>query len=68
LDTYEMTIVKGRGFSKDHLSDKGQVVILNQEAVSQMGLVDPVGKRIYYRVDYRYRKWKGATIVGIVKD
>jgi len=68
LDTYGMTIVKGRDFSKDHLSDQGQVVILNQEAVRQMGLDDPVGKRIYYRVDYRSRDWKGATIVGIVKD
>jgi len=68
LNTYGMTIVKGRGFSKDHLSDQGQVVILNQEAVRQMGLVDPIGKRIYYRVDYRSRGWKGATIVGIVKN
>ena len=68
LDTYGMTIVKGRGFSKNHLSDQGQVVILNQEAARQMGLVDPIGKRIYYRVDYRSRDWKGATIVGIVKN
>ena len=63
-----MTIVKGRGFSKDHLSDQGQVVILNQEAARQMGIVDAIGKRIYYRVDYRSRDWKGATIVGVVKD
>jgi len=68
LDTYGMAIVKGRGFSKDHLSDQGQVVILNEKAVRQMGVDDPIGKRIYYRVDYRSRDWKGATIVGIVKD
>jgi len=68
LDTYGMAIVKGRGFSKDHLSDQGQVVILNEEAVRQMRMDDPIGKRIYYRVDYRSRDWKGATIVGIVKD
>ena len=29
---------------------------------------DPIGKRIYYKVDYRSRDWKGATIVGVVKD
>jgi putative ABC transport system permease protein len=68
LDTYGMVIVDGRGFSKDHLSDQGQAVILNQEAVRQMRMEDPIGKQIYYRVDYRSRDWKGATIVGIVKD
>jgi putative ABC transport system permease protein len=68
LDTYGMLIVKGRGFSKDHLTDQDQVVILNEAAVRQMRMDDPIGKRIYYRVDYRSRDWKGATIVGIVKD
>jgi len=68
LDTYGMTIVKGRGFSKDHLSDQGQAVILNEKAVRQMQVDDPIGKQIYYRVDYRSRDWKGATIVGVVKD
>ncbi len=68
LDTYGMTIAKGRGFSKNHLSDQDQVVILNEEAVRKMGLDESIGKRIYYGVDYRSRDWKGATIVGIVKD
>jgi putative ABC transport system permease protein len=68
LDTYGMVIVTGRGFSKDHLSEQSQVVILNQEAVRQMRMDGPIGKQIYYRVDYRSRDWKGATIIGIVKD
>ena len=38
LDTYGMAIVKGHGFSKDHLSDQGQIVILNEKAARQMGL------------------------------
>lgn len=68
LDTYGMVIVEGRGFSKDQLSGQGQEVILNEEAVRKMRLNDPIGKQIYYRVDYRSRDWKAATIVGIVKN
>jgi putative ABC transport system permease protein len=68
LDTYGMVIVKGQGFSKGQMTDQSQVAILNEEAVRQMRVDDPVGKRINYPVDYRSRDWKGATIVGIVKD
>ena len=68
LDTYGMIIVEGGGFSREQLSDLGQKVILNEEAVRKMRLDDPIGKQIFYNVDYRSRDWKGATIVGIVKD
>jgi putative ABC transport system permease protein len=68
IDTYGMTIVKGSGFSKKHTADMGNAAILNETAVKQIGWDDPIGKRIYYRVDYRSRDWNGATIVGVVKD
>lgn len=63
-----MTIARGSGFSNSHLSQHDQVAILNEKAVRKMGVDDPLGKRIYYRVDYRSRDWKSATVVGIVKD
>jgi putative ABC transport system permease protein len=68
MDTYNMKIVKGRGFSKEFVSDAGNAVILNETAARMIGWDDPIGKRLLYDVDYRSRSLGGATVVGIVKD
>ena len=68
MDTYNMKIVKGRGFSKEFVSDAGSAVILNETAARMIGWDDPIGKRLLYDVDYRSRSLDGATVVGIVKD
>ena len=56
--TFGMTILKGRGFSMEFPGDKNGVVV-NEEAVRQMGLQTPIGKGIYS--DQR-------KIIGVVKD
>ncbi|MCP5104232.1 MAG: FtsX-like permease family protein [bacterium] len=71
MDTYGMTIVKGRGFSREFASDRGNrgnVVILNETAARAVGWDEPIGKRIDYRGDYRSQIEGGTTVVGIVKD
>jgi putative ABC transport system permease protein len=68
MDTYNMTVIQGRGFSREFTSDPGNVVILNETAAKKIGWNDPIGKRINYNVDYRSRTVGGATVVGIVKD
>jgi putative ABC transport system permease protein len=57
LRTMGITILKGREFSQDFGSDLKQSVILNETAVKQLGIADPVGKQIENR-----------TIIGVVKD
>ena len=57
FETMGMTIIEGRDFSKDFGGDVGNSIILNETAVKDLGLTDPIGKIIY-----------GNNIVGIVKD
>lgn len=70
LDTYEMTLIEGKGFSEP-LSGNGEQedeVLLNEAAVKRMGFDEPIGKKILYGGDYRRYGRLDPTIVGVVKD
>ena len=60
IETLGMEISMGRSFSPEYVSDNDGV-ILNETALSAMGLKDPIGKR----VDFFGQE---KTIIGIVKD
>lgn len=56
----EIEIVEGRDFSQDRKTDS-TAFLINQEAVKQMGIIDPIGKWI--------SAWgKKGSIIGIIKD
>lgn len=57
IKTMGIKILEGREFSQDFGSDLKQSVMLNETAIKQLGLTDPLGKQLY-----------GSTIIGIVKD
>ncbi|WP_245792696.1 ABC transporter permease [Tangfeifania diversioriginum] len=57
LKVMGIQVVEGRDFSRDFNSDLTQSVILNETAVRELGIVDPVGKKLW-----------GSTIIGVVKD
>jgi putative ABC transport system permease protein len=57
VQTMGIEVLKGREFSQDFGSDLGQSVMLNETAVKQLGITDPIGKLI-----------GNQTIIGIVKD
>jgi putative ABC transport system permease protein len=57
LNTMGIKILKGREFSQDFASDLKHSFILNETAVKQLGITDPIGKQIF-----------DHTIIGIVKD
>ncbi|MGD9158243.1 MAG: FtsX-like permease family protein [Desulfobacteraceae bacterium] len=61
IETFDMKMASGRSFSKDFSSDLFGSFILNEKAVNNMGLENPVGK--WFSV------WgmKGP-IIGILKD
>ncbi len=61
FSTMGMEMVVGRDFSSNFPGDKNEAYILNEQAVSIAGLVDPVGKTFSL---YGMR----GTIVGIVKN
>lgn len=58
--TVGWTILEGRDFSKEHISDSS-AAILNKTAADTMNLKDPIGTRItYFGKDY--------TVIGITYD
>ncbi len=61
IKTMGIKLVEGRGFSKDFLTDS-EGVILNESAVKQFGLNDPIGKTINYPSKGDYK------IIGVIKD
>ncbi|MFC1492919.1 ABC transporter permease [candidate division KSB1 bacterium] len=65
-DLIDLEIVEGRFFSKEIASDENAVVI-NETAVNQLGLSEPLGKR--FRKEFgNYREGDYVTIIGVVKD
>lgn len=57
VETMGLKILEGRSFSQDFGSDLKQSAMLNETAVKQLGITDPLGKKI-----------GNQTIIGIVKD
>ncbi len=57
----KLKIVEGRDFSKDMATDSADAFLVNQEAVKEMGMKDPVGKWI--------SAWKKrGHIIGVLQD
>lgn len=61
VKTFSMQILEGRDFSPEFISDSSAILI-NEEAARQMGLTDPLGKRI------TFGKRINNPIIGVVKD
>jgi cell division protein FtsX len=60
IETCELTIIKGRGFSKAHPTDVDNLIV-NEKAVQHIGIEDPIG------LELRFWGHKGQ-IIGVVKD
>ncbi|WP_321370070.1 ABC transporter permease [uncultured Draconibacterium sp.] len=62
LETFKLKMHEGRFFSKNFTSDQSNSFILNQKAVSYLGLENPVGMKV--------KSWFGVegTIIGIIED
>lgn len=63
LTTLGITMVEGRFFSRDFISDTLAVVI-NETAAGQFGYEEPVGRYIRYTGNDAYK----MQIIGVVKD
>lgn len=58
METMGFTLLEGRSFSTDYGSDLNQSVILNETAVRELGIEDPIGRFLY----------DSTMIIGVVKD
>lgn len=63
LKTFHIELAQGRDFSKDIASDSS-AVILNEEAIRQMGIENPLNKKF----SSTFGEGASFTIIGIVKD
>ncbi|MFQ5675397.1 MAG: ABC transporter permease [bacterium] len=57
-ETLGLEVVAGRSFSKDYATDLGNAVIINETAVRELGMDDPVGKLL----------GEDMRVIGVVKD
>jgi hypothetical protein len=57
----DLKVAEGRGFSREFATDSADAFLINEEAVKQMNLEDPIGKWV--------SAWgKKGHIVGVLKD
>jgi putative ABC transport system permease protein len=69
LDVYDIPLNTGTGFKPEQREQDQLYVLINEQAVREMGWKDDaLGRKILWSVDYRTRYNKEATVVGIVKD
>ncbi len=61
IKTYGLTLLEGRDFSGDIISDRTEAFILNETAVKRLNWKDPVGKQF----EWPYGK---GNVIGVVKD
>lgn len=61
LSTMKLEVAEGRAFSKSFSTDSADAFMINEEAVRQMGIDDPIGKWV--------SAWnKKGHIIGVLKD
>lgn len=65
LDSMGMELVQGRNFSREILTDEENGMLLNEEAVRQLNLAEPLGEK--FDVPGR-GGLKEMTVIGVVKD
>ncbi len=60
--TLNLRILQGRDFSPEHPTDSTDAIIVNEEAVRQLGLTSPVGQKIHAAGG------RDRTIIGVARD
>lgn len=59
---FNIKFVKGRGFSTEHITDKGEAYIINETAAKKLSYEDPIGR--YIKIGDEYE----GKIIGVMKD
>jgi len=62
-----LEITAGRYFSREIPVDRTSAVVINETAVKELGLTDPIGKRFDKEFDGA-KKGEYVTIIGVVRD
>lgn len=65
LDTFEIEVIRGRGFTREITSDYTDAVMINETAARILGWDDPVGKTIELPSDDGLAR---KTVIGVFND
>lgn len=57
FETFKIDILQGRSFSREYSDDTGNTAIINQTAVNELHIDDPIGKTI-----------EDSQIIGVIDD
>jgi putative ABC transport system permease protein len=68
IKTLGMTIVNGRDFSRDVVSDTTYAVLVNEAMVKRMAWTDPIGKKFVFKGAGPNNTDLEKRVVGVVKD
>ncbi len=66
-NTLGWEVVSGRDFSRDLATDTKDAIIINEAAVKQMGLDNPIGNELTNVNEFGHPIWT-KTIIGVVQD
>jgi len=66
VDTYQIEMAAGRYFEEGRQVDQ-QAVVINESAVKDLGLTDPLGKQIV-ALGPTQKQEQSFTIIGVMKD
>lgn len=62
IDTMNVELVSGRGFSRDIATDLLESAVVNESLVRKMGWEEPLGKR------FQFGRNRTLKVIGVVKD
>jgi putative ABC transport system permease protein len=65
-DVFGIEMVQGRYFSREYSTDAAEAIVLNETAVQQMGIENPIGKR--FDCPLPFDPDRKGRIIGVVKD
>jgi putative ABC transport system permease protein len=68
FQTFGMTMVRGRAFSREFPADEEGACIINETAVKRMGVENPLGMTIYMANPAWPESFRRARVIGVVKD
>ncbi len=66
--TYNLSLIKGRDFSRDIPSDQTEAFIINEAAAEMFGWQQAVGQELELTVYIGGRQVREGTVIGLVKD
>lgn len=67
LDTFQINIIKGRGFSEKITTDSTDAIMINETAALRLEWENPIGKTIDISQTYSKKSDK-KTVIGVFRD